>query len=83
MYAGDTFHRAVTDSSKAACVAVRAGPGTGPVALDDFYQGAPGDTIADVSPGLMLNDVFGIGQITHGATRHAALERHASGRAQP
>ncbi len=62
VYAGDDKHRAVSDSSKAACVAVRAAPGTGPVALDDFYQGAPGDTIADGSPGLILNDVFGIGQ---------------------
>jgi hypothetical protein len=42
---------------------VRATPGTGPVALDDFYLGAPGDTIADGSPGLVQNDFFGIGQI--------------------
>ena len=50
------------DAAKAACVAVRAAPGTGPVALDDFYLAEPGDTVADGSPGLIQNDLFGVGQ---------------------
>jgi uncharacterized delta-60 repeat protein len=61
-YSGDNKYRPATDASKAACVSVRQGAGTGPVALDDFYRGAPGDTIADGSPGLIQNDLFGIGQ---------------------
>jgi uncharacterized delta-60 repeat protein len=63
VYAADGLHRPASDSSKAACVAVRAAPGTGPLALDDFYSGASGNTIADGSPGLMQNDIFAIGSV--------------------
>ena len=79
VYAGDGLHRAASDSSKAACVAVRSAPGTGPVVLEDFYQGAPGDSIADGSPGVMQNDIFGGRLRPDGATRHGPRAGDALG----
>jgi uncharacterized delta-60 repeat protein len=61
-YSGDGTHRAATDSSRESCISVRSQPGSGPLAVDDFFETVPGGSIAVDAPGVLLNDLSGPGQ---------------------
>jgi uncharacterized delta-60 repeat protein len=55
-YPGDNVHRSATDSSRETCISVRATPGAGPLGVDDFFTGAPGQPIQSDPPGVLQND---------------------------